>query len=176
VVHLGIVMLFAAFAGLAFKSEQEFTLKPGQSVDVKDPYGNTFHITHQGVSQYEQLNRFVTAASVDVLRNGRYIGTMKSEKRQHLDSLGRPTFEPSTEVAIWSTMQEDLYIVFAGPVKGTEEAVYKIVINPLVWWVWYGGLVLAFGGLITLWPGAQGPTAASRRRAEPAGYVAHVGA
>ena len=176
VVHLGIVMLFAAFAGLAFKSEREVTLKPGQSVDVKDPYGATFHITHQGVSQYEQLNRFVTAASVDVLRNGKYIGTMKSEKRQHLDSLGRPTFEPSTEVAIWSTAREDLYIVFAGAVKGTEEAVYKIVINPLVWWVWYGGLVLAFGGIITMWPGAQGPTAASRRRAEPAGYVAQVGA
>ena len=176
VVHLGMVMLFAAFAGLAFKRETEVTLKPGQSVDVKSPYGWTYRITHQGVSQYEQLNRFVTAASVDVTRNGKYIGTMKSEKRQHLDSLGRPTFEPSTEVAIRSDMREDLYIVFAGAVEGTEEAVYRITINPLVWWVWYGGMVLAAGGLITLWPGAQGPTAASRRRAEPAGYVAQVGA
>jgi cytochrome c-type biogenesis protein CcmF len=176
VVHLGIVMLFAGFAGLAFKKETEVTLKPGQSVDVKSPYGWTYRITHEGVSQYDQLNRFVTAASVDVTRNGKYIGTMKSEKRQHLDSLGRPTFEPSTEVAIHSDAREDLYIVFAGAVQGTEEAVYKIVINPLVWWVWYGGLVLAAGGLITLWPGAQGPTAASRRRAEPAGYVAQVGA
>ncbi len=176
VVHLGMVMLFAAFAGLAFKRETEVTLKPGQSVDIRDPYGATFRITHQGVSQYDQLNRIVTAATVDVTRNGKYIGTMKSEKRQHLDSLGRPTFEPSTEVAIRSDMKEDLYIVFAGAVQGTEEAVYKIVINPLVWWVWYGGLVLAAGGLITLWPGAQGPTAASRRRAEPAGYVAQVGA
>jgi cytochrome c-type biogenesis protein CcmF len=176
VVHLGMVMLFAAFAGLAFKRETEVTLKPGQSVDVKSPYGWTYHITHQSVSQYEQLNRIVTAASVDVTRNGKYLGTMKSEKRQHLDSLGRPTFEPSTEVAIRSDMREDLYIVFAGAVQGTEEAVYRITINPLVWWVWYGGMVLAAGGLITLWPGAQGPTAASRRRAEPAGYVAQVGA
>jgi cytochrome c-type biogenesis protein CcmF len=176
VVHLGIVMLFAAFAGLAFKSDTEVTLKPGQSVDVKSPYGYTYHITHQGISQYEQLNRFVTAASVDVTRAGKYIGTMKSEKRQHLDSLGNPTFEPSTAVAIHSDLREDLYIVFAGAVNGTEEAVYRITINPLVWWVWYGGLVLAIGGLITLWPTAQGPTPASRRRAEPAGYVAQVGA
>jgi cytochrome c-type biogenesis protein CcmF len=176
VVHLGIVMLFAAFAGLAFKREQEVTLKPGQSVDIKDPYGATFHITHQGISQYQQLNRFVTAATVDVTRDGTYLGTMKSEKRQHLDSMGNPTFEPSTAVAIHSDLREDLYVVFAGAVNGTEEAVYKIVINPLVWWVWYGGLVLAIGGLITLWPTAQGPTPASRRRAEPAGYVAQVGA
>jgi len=176
VVHLGIVMLFAAFAGLAFKSDTEVTLKPGQSVDVKSPYGYSYHITHQGISQYEQLNRFVTAASVDVTRAGKYMGTMKSEKRQHLDSLGNPTFEPSTAVAIHSDLREDLYIVFAGAVNGTEEAVYRITINPLVWWVWYGGLVLAIGGLITLWPTAQGPTPVSRRRAEPAGYVAQVGA
>jgi len=176
VVHLGIVMLFAAFAGLAFKSDTEVTLRPGQSVDVKSPYGYTYHITHQGISQYEQLNRFVTAASVDVTRAGKYIGTMKSEKRQHLDSFGNPTFEPSTAVAIHSDLREDLYVVFAGAVNGTEEAVYRITINPLVWWVWYGGLVLAIGGLITLWPTAQGPTPVSRRRAEPAGYVAQVGA
>lgn len=176
VVHLGIVMLFAAFAGLAFKSDTEVTLKPGQSVDVKSPYGYTYHITHQGISQYEQLNRFVTAASVDVTRAGKYIGTMKSEKRQHLDSFGNPTFEPSTAVAIHSDLREDLYVVFAGAVNGTEEAVYRITINPLVWWVWYGGLVLAIGGLITLWPTAQGPTPVSRRRAEPSGYVAQVGA
>jgi cytochrome c-type biogenesis protein CcmF len=176
VVHIGMVMLFAAFAGLAFKSDTEVTLKPGQSVDVRSPYGHVYHITHQGVSQYEELNRFVTAASVDVTKDGKYFGTMKSEKRQYLDSMGQPTAEPATEVAIRSDLREDLYIVFAGAVKGTEQAVYRITINPLVWWVWYGGLVLAFGGLITLWPTGQGPTPASRRRAEPAGYVAQVGA
>jgi cytochrome c-type biogenesis protein CcmF len=176
VVHLGMVMLFAAFAGLAFKSDTEVTLKPGQSVDVRSPYGWTYHITHQGISQYDELNRFVTAASVDVSKDGKSLGTMKSEKRQYLDSMGQPTAEPATEVAIRSDLREDLYIVFAGAVKGTEQAVYRITINPLVWWVWYGGLVLAFGGLITLWPTAQGPTPVSRRRAEPAGYVAHVGA
>jgi len=33
--------------------------------------------------------------------------------------------------------------------------------------------VLIVGGLVAMWPG-DGPTAASRRRAEPAGYVAQV--
>lgn len=173
VVHLGMVMLFAGFAGLAFKSDTEATLKPGQAVEVKSPYGHTYRLVHQGVSQYEQLNRFVSAASMDVYRDGKYLGVMKSEKRQHLNSLGRPTFEPSTEVAIRSDIREDLYLVYAGSVQGTEEAVYRVTLNPLVWWVWYGGMVLVVGGLITMWPGG-GPTAASRRRAEPAGYVAQV--
>ena len=52
--------------------------------------------------------------------------------------------------------------------NGTEEAVYRFNINPLVWWVWAGGFILAFGGLITMWPGG-GTQVASRRNAQ-AGY------
>ena len=70
-----------------------------------------------------------------------------------MDSFRRPTFEPSTEVGIRSNLQEDVYITYAGSVGGTEEAVYRLTINPLVWWVWFGGFVLAFGGLVTMWPG-----------------------
>ena len=64
----------------------------------------------------------------------------------------------------------------AGAVEGTEEAVYRITINPLVWWVWYGGIVLALGGLISMWPGAHGPAVVARRRSVEAGYVARVDA
>ena len=176
VVHLGMVMLFAGFAGLAFKRDGEFTLKPGQTAEIRSPYGHVYRLTHQGISQYEQLNRFVTAASLDVSRDGKYLGVMKSEKRQHMDSMGNPTFEPSTAVAIRSDAREDLYVVFAGAVQGTEEAVYRVTINPLVWWVWYGGLVLAIGGLISMWPTGRGPRIVARRRFVEAGYVARVGA
>jgi cytochrome c-type biogenesis protein CcmF len=174
VVHLGIVMMFVGFAGNAFRVDHEATLKPGMATEVRSPYGHTYRLVHQGVSQYEALNRFVSAASVDVFKDGSYLGVMKSEKRQHLNALGQRTFEPSTEVAIRSDAREDLYVVYAGSVQGTEEAVYKMTINPLVWWVWYGGMVLVVGGLVSMWPGGGGPTAASRRRAEEAGYVAQV--
>ena len=173
VVHLGMVMLFVGFAGMAFKSDTEVTLRPGQTTEVRSPYGHVYRFMHQGISQYEQLNRFVSAASLDVYRDGKYLGVMKSEKRQHMDSMGQPTFEPSTEVAIRSDVREDLYIIFAGSVQGTEEAVYRITINPLVWWVWYGGMVLALGGLISMWPTGRAPTPV-KRRADQAGYVARV--
>jgi cytochrome c-type biogenesis protein CcmF len=153
-VHVGILIYFVAFAGMAFKVEREATLRPGESVEMRSPYGHTYTFTHMGVSQYEALNRLVSAASVEVRRDGRRLGLVTSEKRQHVDSFKRPTFEPSTEVGIRSDLREDLYIVFAGAVNGTEQAVYRFNINPLVWWVWFGGGVLVLGGLITMWPGA----------------------
>jgi cytochrome c-type biogenesis protein CcmF len=167
IVHIGMVVLFVAFTGMAFKTETEATLRPGESVSLRSPYGYTYTFTHLGVSQYESLNRQVTAATVEVFRDGKKIGLLSTEKRQHVDAAGRPTFEPSTEVGIRSDMREDLYTVLAGVVNGTEQAVYRFTINPLVWWVWYGGMIVALGGVIVMWPGGGTPAV---KRAQ-AGYA-----
>src|SRR5438874_676589 len=169
IVHTGMVILFVAFAGMAFKTETEATLRPGESVSLRSPYGHTYTLTHLGISQYDALNRQITAATVEVRRNGKPIGFLTPEKRQHVDGLGRPTFQPSTEPAIMSMLREDLYGVLGGTVAGTEQAVFRFTINPLVWWVWYGGMVVAVGGLIVMWPGGS-PAA---RRAQ-AGYAVRL--
>jgi cytochrome c-type biogenesis protein CcmF len=172
IVHTGMLIYFVAFAGYAFKAEMEATLKPGDSATLKSPFGHTYVFTHVGVSQFEQMNRVVTQASVQVTKDGKSIGVVNSEKRQHFSEpapgVRQKSFEPSTEVGIRSTLQEDLYIVYAGSVAGTEEAVYRFTLNPLVIWVWIGGIVLVIGGLITMWPGGTTSTG-SLKRAE-AGY------
>jgi cytochrome c-type biogenesis protein CcmF len=167
IVHIGIVVLFVAFAGMAFKTETEATLRPGESASIKSPYGWTYSFTHLGISQYDQLNRQVTAATVEIRRDGKRIGLLTTEKRQHVDALGRPTFQPSTEVGIRSDAREDLYVVLGGVVDGTEQAVFRFTINPLVWWVWYGGMILVLGGVIVMWPGGGVPAA----RRTQAGYA-----
>src|SRR3990170_370051 len=122
-VHAGVLIYFVAFSGMAFRREIEATLKPGESATLSSPFGHTYTLTHVGISQFEALNRIVSAATVSVVKDGRSMGLLTSEKRQHVDSFRRPTFEPSTEVGIRSNLQEDLYITFAGSVGGTEEAV-----------------------------------------------------
>jgi len=167
IVHAGIVILFISFTGMAFKTETEASLRPGESATLKSPYGWTYTFTHFGISQYKALNRQVTAATVEVARDGRRIGLMTTEKRQHVDAAGNPTFQPSTEVGIRSDLREDLYIVLAGVVDGSEQTVYRFTINPLVWWVWYGGMIVALGGLIVMWPGGGAPAV----RRDQAGYA-----
>jgi cytochrome c-type biogenesis protein CcmF len=173
-VHAGVLIYFVAFSGMAFKREIEATLKPGETATLASPFGHTYTFTHVGVSQFEALNRIVSAATVQVTKDGRPQGLMSSEKRQHVDSFRRPTFEPSTEVGIRSNLQEDVYITYAGSVGGTEEAVYRFTINPLVWWVWFGGFVLALGGLVTMWPGG-GAVVTATRRVAPRPRLAQAG-
>ena len=170
IVHTGILILFIAFAGMAFKTETQVTLRPGERATIRSPYGWTYRLTHLGISQYDALNRQVTAATLEVERDGKRLGVLTTEKRQHVDGLGRPTFQPSTEVGIRSDLREDLYVVLGGVVNGTEQAVFRFTINPLVWWVWYGGVVLVVGGLVVMWPGGGSPAV---KRVQ-AGYVVRL--
>ena len=171
IVHVAIVLLFFAFAGMTFKTETEATLRPGETATLKGPDGHVYSFTHLGISQYNTLNRYVTAALLDVKRDGKEIGRLRTEKRQHVDALGNKTFEPSTEVGIMSGLRVDLYVVLAGLVNGSEQAVFRFTINPLVWWVWFGGFVLVIGGLIVLWPGGPPPGTGPRLPREQAGYA-----
>jgi len=171
IVHIGIITYIIAFAGMAFKVTREVTLAPGEAAEIRSPYGHTYRLSHLGVSQYQNANRFVSAAALEIQRDGTSIGRITSEKRQHVDSFGRKTFEPSTEVGIRSTLQEDLYVVYAGSVGGTDRATYAISINPLVVWVWIGAAILIAGGLITMWPGGAVITRRERTEAQ-AGYEA----
>src|SRR3989442_10795748 len=171
IVHVAIVVLFVAFVGMAFKPYAKATLRPGETATLQGPDGYTYSFTHLGISQYNSLNREITAALVDVRRNGKVIGRLRTEKRQHVDAFRNPTFEPSTEVGIMSGLRVDLYVVLAGLVNGTEQAVFRFTINPLVWWVWFGGLVLVVGGLIVLWPGGGAPPGMGPRSPRQAGYA-----
>jgi cytochrome c-type biogenesis protein CcmF len=56
-----------------------------------------------------------------------------------------------------------VYVVLAG-VAGEDKAEIRITFNPLVVWVWFGGFVMAIGGLIVMWPQAE-------RRARQSGYA-----
>lgn len=168
VVHVAVVVYFVAFTGLAFQHKEEVVLAPGESTTITSPLGGSYQLTHLGVSQYRTLNRHVSAATLDIRHDGKPAGQVTSEKRQHVDSFDQPTFEPSTEVGIRSSLREDLYVVYAGSPDGTERARYSIMVNPLVPWFWIGGVILVFGGLVTMWPGgpqirtARGPRTVSR--------------
>ncbi|GAB1342260.1 heme lyase CcmF/NrfE family subunit [Gemmatimonas sp.] len=166
IVHFGVVVLFAAFAGLMFKRDVTATLKTGESVKATDAYGHEWVFTSQGISFFEQLNRRVTAVTFDVTRDGKRMGLLSSEKRQHVNASGEPTFEPSTEVGILESPKQDVYLVFTGAVDRDTAAVH-INFNPLVWWVWFGGIIMAFGGLIVMWPQAV-------KAERESGYVAQI--
>ncbi len=167
IVHAGVVIIFCAFAGLAFKSENDLTVNAGDTKALTDPFGHHWTFTSQGVSRYDVLNREVTAVALETRRDGKPMGVITSEKRQYFsgtDPNNRvPTFEPATAVGIMGSFSQDVYITLAG-VTGQDTSEIRITFNPLVRWVWLGGMCMALGGLIVMWPQAE-------RRRKQGGYM-----
>jgi cytochrome c-type biogenesis protein CcmF len=56
-----------------------------------------------------------------------------------------------TEVAIRSSLKEDVYIILAS-LEEDGLAGFEIIINPLVSWIWIGGCVLLLGTVMAAWP------------------------
>jgi cytochrome c-type biogenesis protein CcmF len=170
IVHVGTVLVFTAFAGRAFEVEVRKVLNPGETVTVASPFGHTYTLIYEGISSSveENFDRWLALLSVE--REGEPVGALTTEKRFY-----RVNRQTVTEVGIRSTPVEDLYVIladvedFEGMVGNNPDAqriVVQVMVNPLVGWIWYGGVIITIGSLIALWPGAE-----ARKRAatlEPA--------
>lgn len=167
IVHVGMAMIFTAFAGSAFDVDVVQTMNPGETVSVTSAWGHTYELRYEGISASQQPNMLQLVALMSVSREGRPLTTLTAEKRQYRtwDAL-------INEVGIRTTPREDLYIILAEVEDvrgiltndpGAQRATFEIQVNPLVGWIWYGGLVITLGSLIALWP-SRGSIAVERER------------
>ena len=173
IVHAGLVICFMGFAGKAYNVEAEAALSPGESMTVRSPFGHTFRLTYEDMSWYNATNMTKLITSVRVEQDGRPAGMMTAEKRAY-----KQRDEVASEVGIRRAWNEDLYLILAGiddangVVEGTNPrpvATFRVLVNPLVPWIWMGGFIMAVGTLIALWPAAQGAEVARvpARQARP---------
>jgi cytochrome c-type biogenesis protein CcmF len=143
IVHVGIMLMFLGFAGQGFHREEQVPLKVGQQTTV-----GPFTIRHDALRVTNDAQKQMVTADVAVFENGKEIDRMQPARwffAKHED-------EPTTEVAIRRAVSEDLYLVLGSYNVSTQEATYKIVINPLVNWIWFGFAVMALGTGLALLP------------------------
>jgi cytochrome c-type biogenesis protein CcmF len=159
VVHAGFVVMFTGFAGAAYDVEKQVSLRPGEEMKIASPFGHTYTLTYQAMSAYPATNMTKVIASVNVAKNGRPAGVLTAEKRSY-----RQREEVASEVGIRRAWNEDLYLILAGiddingVVQGTNPrplVTFRVLVQPLVPWIWIGGLIMAIGTLVALWPGAE---------------------
>jgi cytochrome c-type biogenesis protein CcmF len=97
----------------------------------------------------EGPNYATSIAVFDLVKNGKVLQEMRPEQRLFL--TGQQT-QANGIPAIRTRLNEDVYVVLAGFERDTKNPIIQAYVNPLVMWVWIGGLVTIFGTLIALWP------------------------
>jgi cytochrome c-type biogenesis protein CcmF len=143
VVHFGMVLIFIGLAGAAFNIDVQKTMNFGDSMKL-GPYT----LVLQSADTKADKNYTAQRMIVEVLKDGKQEMLMYPEKRLF---QGRDQAS-GTMVAIYSTLREDLYVVFAGQDNDTNLPVVHAFLNPLVKWIWFGGVWVVLGTLLALVP------------------------
>ena len=151
IVHLGVVLMAVGIIGNSFyQVENQAALQVGETMSI-GPYV----LRYEGLFERRGSNYTQVVGRLTVLRDGEMIDVLEPTRNIY-DK--RPE-QPTTEVAVRFGLREDLYVVLAGWEQGGQLASFKVYINPLMTWLWIGGLVLVLGALIAVWPQQRRATA-----------------
>ena len=136
IVHLAVALLFIGFAGNAFNEETSGYMRTGDEMRV-----GGYTLKMAGLREGLEENYRFGELHIEAYKNGRLIKTLKPERRVY---DGRQT---TTTVGIYSMPKEDLYVVFTGMTEDMRCEV-RARVNPLVFWVWAGFVLMLIGTLI----------------------------
>ena len=140
IVHLGIAMLAIGAIGSSFYDvQQDFVLVPGESAKI----GN-YEFNYLNIKESNFGDRIEQSAEFQVHKKQNNLGGMVATR----------TYYPShniaaTRAAIRSNPIEDFYIV-PSEFDDDGKAVFRVYVNPLVWWMWAAGPVMILGALIAV--------------------------
>ncbi|MBM3278791.1 MAG: heme lyase CcmF/NrfE family subunit [Candidatus Handelsmanbacteria bacterium] len=153
-VHLSMVMLFIGFTGQAFTTDKEFVLHRGETAHVAG-----YTLQYWDLVQTQDANMSVVAASLELSRLGEFLGTLLPSRNFY-----QTHEQATTEVSIYSSLREDFYLILVG-ISDDGSAKFQAYVNPLVTWVWGGGLLFVLASLWAMWPTARERRLAALERA-----------
>ncbi|PKB71678.1 MAG: hypothetical protein BZY87_04190 [SAR202 cluster bacterium Io17-Chloro-G6] len=142
IVHLSVVMVTLGIVGTSFfNTQRDVVLSPGERVTIEN-----YELVYLGSIETPKSNRTEYTSTVQVFRGGELLETLRTTRAFY------PNFNmASTRAAIRSTPVEDLFIVPSENLPDGSVG-FRILVNPLIWWMWVAGPVMLVGTVIALWP------------------------
>lgn len=142
-VHVGVILMAIGIIGTRmFPFEEEGTFAYGKPVNVGD-----YTLIYEGLQQETIDDYTSTLATLSVYRTGDYLTTLEPRLNQYDNSD-----QSITVPAIHPSFREDVYVILSGWSNSGDLATFKFVINPLINFLWLGGLAFMAGGALALWP------------------------
>ena len=148
VIHASIVLLAVGIIGSgSYGTTKEVPLKVGQSLQM--PGYKLTYVKLKNTPSITESGKTTTLSGYFKV-TGNWNGTMSSAY------INSSALGPSHDVGIHTNWlrAEDLYVIFDQPGTGGTFFV-KVLVKPLVNFIWIGGYLFVFGSLIAMWPDAR---------------------
>ena len=157
--HVGLIIAALGIAASSvFRLEREATMKPGDVLKIAE-----YTLRFDELEGYEEPHRFVVTANFSLLDGERVIGRLDPRLNYYTARGGEPITTPSVR----SRPKNDLYTTLLAFEQDGSSATVSVIVEPLVSWIWVGGIIVALGAIVGLRPARE----ARRRSAEPAERV-----
>jgi cytochrome c-type biogenesis protein CcmF len=138
VAHIGIAVFIIGVTFVTqFDVEKDVRMSPGQSVEL-----NAYRFQFDGVHAHTGPNYQSQRGTVRVFTADREIAVLHPEKRTY-----RVQTKPMTEAGIDAGFTRDIYVSLGEALGGGDWAL-RLYYKPFVRWIWLGGILIAFGGLL----------------------------
>jgi cytochrome c-type biogenesis protein CcmF len=139
--HAGLgVTLMGVTATTLWRSEALAVVGPGDTMTV-GPYTLRF----DGVTAVQGPNFTASRAHIALMKDGRVASMLLPEQRIY-PAEGQDV----SDTAIRTTGFQDLYLAL-GDDRGNGRWTVRAYVSPLAPFIWLGGLVMALGGMLSLW-------------------------
>jgi cytochrome c-type biogenesis protein CcmF len=140
VAHFGVGMFVLGVTLVsAYAIESDQSMRAGQTLEVA---GHSFELRE--FREVEGPNFSAVEGSVEIRRNGEFVGEVRPQKRQYLVQKS-----PMTEAGIQVQWNKDLFVAL-GDQLGNGLWSVRIQYKPMIRFIWLGALVMALGGLIAV--------------------------
>lgn len=144
IVHIGMFMIVVGTAGSSlFNVDQTVQLQPGQSATVGD-----YTIQYDRPEVLQGRNYIALQADVAITnqKTNQRINLLPQMRDYHKSE------QMHAEVALRSSLVRDIYLTLVGWEQGGNFIALRFMMNPLIAWLWLGGLVMTLGTLFCLFP------------------------
>ena len=141
IVHLGVVFVLMGATGSVLNEERLENVKPGDELRMQD-----YRLRYLTARALPAKHYGGAEARLALYRDDEPVVVMVPEKRLYWMQE-----QPASIPSIHSTLREDLYVILTA-VEADGSATFKLYRNPLVNWIWIGGLVFVIGTLTVMWP------------------------
>jgi cytochrome c-type biogenesis protein CcmF len=163
IVHLGITVIGIGVIGSTlFQQETQQTLNAGESLALG---GYTLTFDSMDTGQIAEDGRIMDIANLSLSRDGGVLAMIRPRLDFYPNTDGMNTM---TIAGAHSTLENDFYVLLSGfeqPVPNdptSTTATFKVYLNPLVNLVWWGGIILIIGTVISTSPNEPSPVRARR--------------
>jgi cytochrome c-type biogenesis protein CcmF len=101
-----------------------------------------YEFVFKGMREVNGPNFSADEGEFELYRDGEMLGLLRPQQRVY-----RVQTEPMTEAAIQASMVRDIFIALGEPLGGGAWSV-RVRIKPFIRFLWFGAIVMAFGGLL----------------------------